>query len=137
MFVIVNTQLWKALVKDESEKHDSWLEATLQTAANERARIFVVGHSPFFVEKPDEDEEYFNLPVAKRKELLSLFEERGVVAVLGGHTHELLINEYKGIQLVNGETTSKNFDKRPFGFRLWHVGDARPFRHDFVPLEGF
>jgi len=135
-FVIVNTQLWKAPVKDESEKHDSWLEATLETAANKSDRIFVVGHYPLFLEKPDEDEEYFNLPVAKRKQLLSLFEKRGVVAVLGGHTHRLLINEYKGIQLVNAETTSKNFDKRPFGFRLWHVGDARPFKHDFVPLEG-
>lgn len=136
-FVIVNTQLWKAPVKDESEKHDSWFEATLEIAANKRTRTFVVGHLPLFLEKADEDEEYFNLPVAKRKELLSLFEKRGVVAVLGGHTHKLLINEHKGIQLVNAETTSKNFDKRPFGFRLWHVGDARPFKHEFVPLEGF
>jgi 3',5'-cyclic AMP phosphodiesterase CpdA len=134
-FVIVNTQLWKAPVKDESEKHDSWLRATLETAANKGSRVLVVAHYPLFIEKPDEAEEYMNLPIAKRKELLSLFEERGVVAVLGGHTHRLLINEYKGIQLVNGETTSKNRDKRPFGFRLWHVGDTSPFRHDFVPLE--
>ena len=134
---MVNTQLWKAPVKDESEAHDSWLEATLETTANERARIFVVGHYPLFLKKPDEEEAYFNLPVAKRKELLSLFEKGGVVAVLGGHTHKLLINAYKHIQLVNAETTSKNFDTRPLGFRLWHVGDARPFKHDFVPLEGF
>lgn len=136
-FVIVNTQLWKAPVKDESEAHDSWLEATLETAANERSRIFVVGHYPLFIENPDEEEAYFNLPVAKRKELLSLFEKRGVVAVLGGHTHRLLINAHNHIQLVNAETTSKNFDTRPLGFRLWHVGDSRPFKHDFVPLEGF
>ncbi|NQV31706.1 MAG: hypothetical protein HQ515_03385 [Phycisphaeraceae bacterium] len=77
-----------------------------------------------------------NLPPAKRKELLSLFEKRGVVAVLGGHVHRLLINEYKGIQLVNAETTSKNFDDRPFGFRLWHVEAERPFKHEFIPLVG-
>ena len=135
-FVIVNTQLWKAPVKDESEKQDSWLAAALETAANKSSRTFVVGHYPLFLEKPDEDEQYFNLPVAKRKKLLDLFEERGVVAVLGGHTHRLLINEHNGIQLVNAETTSQNFDKRPYGFRLWHVGDTRPFKHDFVPLEG-
>ncbi|MCK5606307.1 hypothetical protein KAR91_30685, partial [Candidatus Pacearchaeota archaeon] len=103
--------------------------------ANKGSRVFVVAHYPLFLKNPDEAEEYMNLPLAKRKELLSLFEERGVVALLGGHTHRLVINEYKGIQLVNGETTSKNFDKRPFGFRLWHVGDTSPFRHDFVPLE--
>ena len=137
VFVIVNTQLWKAPVKDESKKHDSWLEATLETAANKRARIFVVGHYPLFLKQPDEAEKYMNLPLAKRKELLSLFEKRGVVAALGGHTHRLIINDYKSIQLVNGETTSKNFDKRPFGFRIWHVMDPRPFKHDFVSLEGF
>jgi len=78
-----------------------------------------------------------NLPPAKRTELLDLFERRGVVAVLGGHAHRLIINDHKGIQLVNGETTSKNFDKRPLGFRLWHVADPRPFRHESVSLEGF
>jgi len=37
--------------------------------------------------------------------------------------------------LVNGETTSKNFDKRPMGFRIWHVGETRPYRHEFISLE--
>jgi 3',5'-cyclic AMP phosphodiesterase CpdA len=137
VFVCVNTQLWKAPVNGESDKHDSWLDATLETAARRNAQIFVVGHHPLFLKKPDEPEAYFNLPLAKRRNLLSLFEKQGVVAVLNGHTHRLLINEYQGIQLVNGETTCKNFDKRPFGFRLWHVMDPRPFKHDFVPLEGF
>jgi 3',5'-cyclic AMP phosphodiesterase CpdA len=137
VFVFVTTQLWKAPVQDETEKHDAWLEDTLEDAANRNARIFVVGHHPLFLEKPDEAEEYMNLPVDKRQELLSLFKKSGVVAVLGGHTHRLLINEYEGIQLVNGETTSENFDERPFGFRMWHVTDSRPFKHDFVPLEGF
>lgn len=137
VFVIVNTQLWKAPVKDESKKHDSWLEVTLETAANKGSRIFVVGHYPLFLKKPDEAEEYMNLPLAKRKELLSLFEKRGVVAVLSGHAHELLINAHQRIQLVNAETTSKNLDNRPFGFRVWHVMDPKPFKHDFVSLEGF
>lgn len=135
VFVIVNTELWKNPLEHESKKQDSWLETTLETAAKKGSRVFVIGHHPLFLKKADENELYYNLPVAKRRELLTLFEKQGVVAVLGGHTHKLLVNEYKGIQLVNGETTSKNFDKRPFGFRLWHIGDTRPFMHDFVPLE--
>jgi len=135
-FVLVNTQLWKAPVAGKSEPHDAWLEKTLETAAKKNTPVFVIGHYPLFLETPDEAEEYMNLPPAKRKELLSLFEKRGVVAVLGGHVHRLLINEYKGIQLVNAETTSKNFDDRPFGFRLWHVEAERPFKHEFIPLVG-
>lgn len=45
-----------------------------------------------------------------------------------------MINDYKEIQLVNGETTSKNFDKRPFGFPVWRVANQRPFEHDLVSL---
>ena len=134
-FVIVNTQLWKT--RGDSRQHDSWFRATLATAAEKGSRVFVVGHHPLFIKKPDEEEGSYNLPVAKRRELLALFENRGVVAMLTGHTHLLLINEYKGIQLVSGETTSNNFDGRPFGFRLWKVGDQRPFEHTLVPLEGF
>ena len=136
-FVIVNTQLWKAPVQGESEKHEGWFKATLKAASEKKHRIFIVGHHPLFIKKPDEDEEYMNLPLEKRKELLGLFEKRNVVAVLGGHTHKLIINNYKGIQLVNTETTSKNFDERALGFRLWHVVDPKPFKHDFIPLERF
>ena len=137
VFVFVNSQLWKAPVEGETEKHDTWLKHTLEMAAEKRSRIFIVGHYPMFLENPDEDEEYMNLPLGKRTELLSLFRRSGVVAVLGGHVHRLLVNDYQGVQLVNGETTSKNFDKRPLGFRVWHITDARPFRHEFVPLVGF
>mgnify|MGYP001811840358 CR=1 FL=1 len=135
VFVLVNTQLWKSPVDGESERQDAWLEATLEAAAEEGSPIFVVGHYPLFLESPDEEEEYMNLPAAKRRELLDLFERCGVVAVLGGHTHRLVVNDYRGMQLVNGETTSKNFDERPFGFRLWHVEGRGAYRHEFIALD--
>lgn len=135
-FVMVNTQLWKAPVQRESELQDSWLSTTLAAAAKKRSRIFVVGHHPFFLEDVAEEEEYFNLPTAKREELLRLFERSGVVAILGGHRHKLLLNEYHGLQMANVESTSRNLDKRPLGFRLWHIGKTRPFQQDFVRLEG-
>jgi len=37
---------------------------------------------------------------------------------------------------VNGETTSRNNDKRPMGFRLWKVDAENGLRHEFVKLEG-
>ncbi len=133
-FVMVNTQLWKAPVEGETEKQDSWLAQTLENARTRKSPVIVVGHYPLFVKTLDEEDEYFNLPVAKRKELLDLYREYGVVAVLAGHTHTTIANEYQGMQLVNGETTSRNFDNRPFGFRLWTVDTATSVRHEFVPL---
>ena len=134
-FVVANTQLWKAPVKNESERHDRWFKNTLRSFAAQGMPVFVVGHFPLYISQPNEKEQYFNLPLEKRTELLALFEECHVVAVLAGHTHRTQIRAYKGIQLVNGETTCKNFDGRPFGFRVWHVVDPRPYTHTFVPLQ--
>jgi len=133
-FVITNTSLWKAPLAGESEKQDTWLKQTLEAARDKNSPVFVVQHYPLYLKSPDEAEEYYNLPSAKRSELLALFENCGVVAVLGGHRHELIINDYKGIQLVNGEATSRNTDGRPLGFRLWHVDSPTSIRHEFVPL---
>ena len=67
------------------------------------------------------------------KELLELFKKSGVVAVLTAHTHQSVINDYNGIQMVTGETTSRNLDRRPFGFRLWKVS-PESVKHEFIPL---
>ena len=135
-FVIANTQLWKAPLKGESEKHDKWFKGVLAAAKKKVSPVVVVVHYPLFVKTPDEKENYYNIPTAKRMELLKLCKENGVVAFLAGHTHKLVVNEYKGIQLVNGETTSKNFDKRPMGFRWWDVAAKGKMVHRFVALEG-
>jgi 3',5'-cyclic AMP phosphodiesterase CpdA len=133
-FVIVNTQLWKAPVQEETARHDTWLRSTLASARQQHSPVVIVGHYPLFLKTPEEDEEYMNLPQSKRHELLELYQQNGVVAVLGGHTHRLLVNSFQGVPLVNGETTSRNFDQRPFGFRHWHVAESGALTHEFVPL---
>ena len=94
--------------------------------------VFVIGHYPLFTKSADEKEGYYNLPVEKRKELLSLFERQGVVAVLTGHAHKIIVNEHNGMQLVTGETTSRS---KPLGYRLWHIEGTGPFKHESIPLE--
>lgn len=133
-FIVVNTQLWKTNVENESKKHDDWFKHTLDSLGKKNAFLFVLGHYPLFIKSPDEKEEYFNLPRAKRKELLTLLKNNSVKAYLSGHKHETLINQYENIQLVSGETTSKNFDKRPLGFRYWKVSEDT-ISHQFIPLE--
>ena len=135
-FAVANTQLWKAPVRGESEKHDTWFIQTLAEAKSKNQPIIVVTHYPLFADAPVEGESYMNLPLAKRKELLTLFEDFGVIAHLSGHTHRYIANTYKGIQLVSGETTSRNFDQRPLGFRLWSAVPGKELSHSFVRLAG-
>jgi predicted phosphodiesterase len=134
-FLVANTQLWKAPLAGESEKHDAWFRRSLEEAKAGGSPVVLVVHYPIFLNKLDEKEKYFNLPVAKRREVLALCEANGVVAILGGHLHRFQSREHNGIQLVNGETTSRNVDKRPMGFRWWEVDEQRRMTHRFVPLE--
>lgn len=134
-FVVANSQLWKVDVGGESAKHDQWFRKTLVAAKKAGHPIVVVVHYPLFEKKADEKDRYFNIGLEKRTEILSLCEENGVVAVLSGHRHKLLVNEYKGAQLVSGETTSKNFDGRPMGFRHWTAKPGGELSHRFVPVE--
>jgi predicted phosphodiesterase len=120
-FVMANTSLWRTQLQGESEKYDSWFKQTLADAHDRNSPVFVVQHHPMS-----------GLPTSN--ELLTLFETSGVVAVLAGHTHSTTIEEYNGIQLVNGECTSTNSDGRPLGFRLWHVDSPALITHEFIPL---
>ena len=133
-FVVTNTQFWKgAAVVGETEKHNNWFHRSLDSLSKKHESVFVLGHYPLFLNSLEEEEKGHNLPLAKRKELLAAFEKNNVKAYLSGHTHRLAINAINDIQLVSGETTSRNFDNNPMGFRLWNVEKDTVF-HQFVPL---
>lgn len=133
-FVIADTSLWKSPLAGETARQDEWFRSTLAHATTKREPIIVVTHYPLFVKSLDETNGYYNLPEEKRKQLFALYEGCGVVAMLSGHTHTTLSNMVDGIQMATSQTTSKNFDKQPFGFRVWHVGGSRPYENEFVPL---
>lgn len=135
-FIVCNTQLWKNHIGIESEMHDRWFIETLTKISKNGGQSFVIGHHPLFVKDADEEEVYYNLAPRKRNELLGLFISNNVVAYLSGHKHETVLKTYENIQLVSGESTSKNFDKRPLGFRLWNVSRDTIF-HQSIPLESF
>jgi 3',5'-cyclic AMP phosphodiesterase CpdA len=132
-FVFTNTQLWKSDIGEASDMHDKWFRSTLENVKNKN-RVVVVGHYPLFIKTPGEEEIYSNLPQGLRVEILDLFEKNNVAAYLTGHRHEFIQHNYQGIQLVTAETTSKNFDGRPLGFRRWDVSRDTLIHH-FIEIE--
>lgn len=133
-FVVTNSQLWKSDVEVESEKHDQWFKERLAKHRKHENNLIVIGHIPLYLGHSDEEENYSNFPVGKREEMLDLFEQHEVEAYLTGHTHRTIIHTHNHTQLVSGETSSKNFDDRPMGFRLWEV-NSDTLQHHFVALE--
>ena len=57
-FVVANTQLWKAPLEIESEKHDTWFRKTLASAKAKGSPAVLVFHYPLFIKEPDEKEQY-------------------------------------------------------------------------------
>ena len=133
-FVVINTQLLKVDVEKESVKHSNWVKDALVSLKGKQQPVFVIGHYPLYTVSPDEEEHYFNIPTAQRKEMLKLFKDNNVAAYLSGHTHRSTINNYENMQLVSGETTSKNLDSLPLGFRHWKVSSDTIIHH-FVKLK--
>jgi 3',5'-cyclic AMP phosphodiesterase CpdA len=134
-FIFTNSQLWKTNVGEESRKQDAWFNETMESLKTDE-RAIVAGHFPIYVKDINEEESYSNFPAEKRKDILTMFSNHNVVAYLSGHKHELIINNYKGIQMVSGESTSKNFDMRPLGFRKWDVS-ADTLIHSFMAIESY
>jgi predicted MPP superfamily phosphohydrolase len=135
LIISANSQLWRKAPKEETEKQEQKLRDTLKSAKEKNQPIILMTHVPPFVNKPEEKDAYFNLPQKKRMELLTSAKENGVFLWLSGHTHKTSRNEYNGITILNGETTSQNFDKHPFGFRLLTIKPNNQYEWDFQPLK--
>ena len=109
---------------DETELEQEqleWLEAQLKAAR--RARYtFVFLHCPVIRQSIDEPEDYFNFPLAKRSQYISLFKEYGVDAVFAGHTHIDYRTEYEGIGFYTAGPVGYAFDRDRSGYNVVKVG---------------
>lgn len=63
-------------------EQEAWLDSTLAEGKRAGARIVVFQHIPFFINKLDDDDEYFNLPLKTRKPLLEKLLAAGKVIFL-------------------------------------------------------
>ncbi|GHT12991.1 hypothetical protein FACS1894170_08450 [Planctomycetales bacterium] len=131
--VSANSQLWRESPPDESQRHDRFVLDAVKNAA--AVPTIMLTHVPPFVKTIDEKDAYFNLPTEKRRELLRLCDENSVTIWLAGHTHLTLKRSFNNVTILNGETTSNNFDKRPFGFRLLTLYADNHFDWEFQELK--
>jgi len=133
--IAANSQMWREAPPEVSLQHDRLLREALQNAQKKGQPVVMVTHVPPFVEDIDEDDEYYNLPKAMREDILRLCDENGVFLWLAGHTHRTLQRRYNQITILNGETTSRNFDDHLLGFRLLTVYSEQSFDWNFFTCE--
>jgi 3',5'-cyclic AMP phosphodiesterase CpdA len=101
--IVLDSALIKApqnASRDAAEQ-DSWLRSELAKAAGAGERLVVVfQHHPYFVDRPDEKDEYHNIPGDKRREYLDLFRRHGVRWVFAGHFHQNALASDGDLQMI-------------------------------------
>lgn len=117
-------------------ERDQWnfLEKELAMASDVPKVIFM--HYPLFVMTADEPGgRYWNVEPEPRQRLLSLCKRAGVKAVLTGHLHKPMVNNYEGTLLLGTTATSFSFPRHLEGWTLVTVPKTGPITFERKALE--
>lgn len=133
--IAFNSLLMRGGPADEVEAHLSKLRRALAEAKAKGSPVILMCHVPPFDKDIDEDDAYFNLPRAHRRQLFDMMADAGAFVWLCGHTHTTRSRSFAGIAVLNPENTSRNFDGRPRGFRLLTIAPDNSFTWDFIPND--
>lgn len=134
--IVFNSQYIRPTEETELyERQVEWFQKEVADGKEKGTPMILGSHVPPFVKSLDEKDEYFNFPTKIRQDFLDFARENGARFYLAGHTHTTLERNYRDVPILNAETTSRNFDNRPFGFRLLKIDADMNYEWNFVGLE--
>lgn len=131
--IVINSSLLKApaKVQKEADKQEAWLRAQLAKAKDEGKRIVLFQHIPFFLEKADEPDKYFNIPLKDRTRYLALLHQYGVQFVFSGHYHRNAEGRDGDLDMVVTGPVGMPLGPDPSGFRIVRLDN---FDHPYIGL---
>ena len=117
-------------VPKESDAQEKWLIAELKRARSEDMKqILVFQHIPYFLERPDEPDQYFNIPTAIRRSYLELFHRYGVAHVFSGHYHRNAFGRDQEIEMITTGAVGVPMGGSQSGFRIVRFGPTVESRY--------
>lgn len=112
-----------------------WLEEKLDEAKRKKYKHIVVFlHHPLFLNKPDEPNQYFNIPIETRMAYLDLFKKYGVSHIFSGHYHRNAFGTYDDIEMVTSGPVGKPLGDDPSGLRIITIKNGE-IQHNYVSLD--
>ena len=135
-FIVLNSSICydPGSVPDEWDILISFLEKELQIAASVQQRHKIIFmHHPLYLNDPNEGDNYFVIPSARRAKIIDLITEYDVSAVFTGHLHR---NNYKKIgntELVSTGPVGFPLGEDPSGIRPVRVDD-NSLTHEYLGL---
>jgi 3',5'-cyclic AMP phosphodiesterase CpdA len=104
---------------EEAARQEQWIATELDKVKREGAkRIAVFEHIPWFLENPDEPDQYFNLPIEARHKYLPMFQEAGVSYVFAGHYHRNAYANGPDWHMITTGPVGKPLGVDPSGIRV-------------------
>jgi hypothetical protein len=132
---VLNSSLFKApgKVTEDAAKQEKWLEQELAKARSAGVPVVVFQHIPFFLEKADEPDQYFNIPMEARRRILTLLKSNGVHYVFAGHYHRNAFGRDGDLEMVTSGPAGMPIGPDPSGIRIAEVNGAR-IEHKYYGL---
>lgn len=115
----------------ELQKQESWLRAELvKLKSSGFQHILIFQHHPFFLERGDEPDQYFNIPLVRRTPLLHLFRQAGVKHLFAGHYHRNAHGWDGDIEMVTTGPVGMPLGGARSGLRIVEVSE-QGVRHQY------
>ena len=135
-FIVLNSSICydPGSVPDEWDSLISFLEKELQIAASAQQRHKIIFmHHPLFLNDPNEGDNYFVIPSARRAKIIDLITEYDVSAVFTGHLHRNNYQKIANTELVSTGPVGFPLGEDPSGIR--HVQlDDNSLTHEYLGL---
>ena len=114
----------------EYAAQDQWLRAELPRARASGAKhVVIFQHHPWFLQRADEPDQYFNIPRVRRDPLLQLFRESGITTLISGHLHRATEADDAGLRSIVTGPVSRPLGGQS-GLRVFVVTDTE-IRHRY------
>lgn len=134
--IVLNSQLIDAPghVPDEAAAQLVWLREELIRAESSGAQhVLVFQHQSYFLESPDEADQYFNIEEGARAVYLGLLKKFGVEAVFAGHYHRNAYGRDESLEMITTGPVGRPLGDDPSGFRIVEIGKDS-IRHEYFAL---
>ena len=123
--IVLDSSLFKAPghVQEEAAKQEQWLERELTQAEAAHAVPVIFQHIPWFLERADEPDQYFNIPLETRRRVLGMLHRHGVHYVFAGHYHRNAFGKDNDLDMITTGPAGMPIGPDPSGFRIAEVND--------------
>ena len=95
--------------------------------------LILMLHHPLFLERPDEDEDYFTIPFERREAIVSILKGNDASAVFAGHMHRNNYARDGDLLMITTGAVGYPLGPDPSGIRLVTMGEAS-ITHRYYPL---